>query len=168
MLSVSEILVDHCHVDMARLAAMNLDRAHGLIEPEIRLGEITVEAPIHREKVLLLPSRRRSLTGLVRHGHEFRLAQHVREMEFQTPDYVVSSGQNVFEYGFDAQRVAELNGIVDAEHVPVQTGPVNDRSVDSVSIERPAIGVSERDAMALEQLAIDKLRPARIVVTVDE
>ena len=52
--------------------------------------------------------------------------------------------------------------------MPVQTGAVGDRSVSSVSIVRPTSGVGERNAMALKQLAIDDLRLARILVTVDE
>ena len=59
------VSIDHGHGDIASFVPADLHDAHRLIEPKVRVGRLTVEATVHREKVLLRPERMRDSTRLV-------------------------------------------------------------------------------------------------------
>lgn len=157
------IAVRHRHVHVARPIAGNVDDAHALVEPQARFGYITIEASVQRREVRLRPPRasHRADVRLLGDGAELRIAEHVRQVEFHSPDDVVLAGKYVFEVYIELQRVAELERVSNVEHASVETGRFGHGGVRAVAVERAEIEFREGDAIAFDQVEIDPFRTAR-------
>ena len=65
------------------------------------------------------------------------------------------------------KRVGELNGIVNVENVTVQTGRIGDGGVVAMGVEQKLVEISERDGVTLDELVVDLLGAAWLILSVE-